>query len=277
MMKKRTCKVGKVRRIVGDILLFLCAVFLIYCAGVMIYRFATVLPNKIWPAARRFFAEFGIMCLIALPACDIRFGLFAWKKNRAVKAIGIVTRILSYLICAAFVTLGAAVVITGTIKDDKPVEGVIVLGLSIDGDKMAKDLEHRLDTALAYKSDHPDTPFIVTGGNSEDPYYSEAGYMSRYLQEKGFDTSSGELIAETNAKTTVENFKYSSAFVDKEKPVGVVTSDLHMFRATGIAKKQGYTDIVRIPAPSEPFLYGENVIWEAICSFFQILKGNLAF
>ncbi len=269
--------ISKSRKIFGTILLLICAILIIYFAAVMIYRLVTVLDAKKWSAATRFLGEFGIMCLLSLPAFDLRFGIFTWAKNKAVKVTGFVLRILSLAICAIFIVLNAAIIITGTIKDDDPVENVCVLGLAIDSDKLPKDLINRLDTAMEYKTDHPDVPFIVTGGNSEDPYYSEAGYMSRYLLEQGFDTSLGELIAETEAKTTVGNFENVSNYVDKEKPLGVVTSNLHMFRATGIARKQGYKSIINIPAPSEPLLFCENVMWESICSFFLTLGGKIAF
>ncbi len=175
-----------------------------------------------------------------------------------------------------FTTLGAAVVITGFQTDDKPVENVCVLGLAIDSDEVSPDLARRLDRALEYKAEHPDIPFIVTGGNSEDPYYSEAGYMQRYLIEHGFDTTTGPLILESNAKTTVENFQNVSKIVDKKEPLGIISSDVHMFRATHIAKKQGYTSIVRLPAHSLPITYCENVMWEVVCAFPQILSGEIA-
>ena len=276
-MKKRPKGIGKTRRIVGYVLLAVCAVLTLYFMAVMVYRLATVVDAKKMSAFTRFMGEFGIMCLLSLPAADVAFDIFSWKKNKKIKVVGIITRVVSCLICLAFVTLGAAVVVTGTIKDEDPVENVCVLGLAIQSDELPKDLIHRLDTALTYKSDHPDVDFIVTGGNSEDPYYSEAEQMRRYLIANGFDTDSGALIAEANAKTTVENFKYTSEIIDKEKPLGVVTSNLHMFRATGIAKKQGYTSLVKIPAPSEPLLYCENAMWEAICSFFLTIGGKIAF
>ena len=269
-------KIGKGRKIIGNVLLIICIVLIVYFATVMAYRLATVIDAKKWSVTRRFLAEFGIMCVIILPAVDIRFGIFSWRKNRGLKVAGIIVRCLSCAVCALFVALGAAVVITGMQTDDQPVKNVCVLGLAIEEEDIAPDLARRLDRALEYKKDHPDIPFIVTGGNSEDPYYSEAGYMQRYLIEHGFDTNAGPLILESNAKTTVENFRYVSETVDKKDPLGVITSDLHMFRATHIAKKQGYTSIVRIPAPSSPLTYVENVMWEVTCAFPQILGGEIA-
>ena len=274
-MKESTQKITKVRKIVAYVLLAICAVFTLYFAAVMFYRVATVVDVKRWPAIRRFFAEFGFMCLLSLPALDIGFGIFSWMKKKTTKIAGIVTRILICTICTLFIALASTVAITGAITDTQTVDNVCVLGLSIDTDELPVDLVHRLNRAVEYREEHEGITFITTGGNSEDPYYSEAAQMERYLIGKGF--SEDEVIAETNAKTTVENFKYTSEIVDKEQPLGVITNNYHIFRASKIAKKQGYTSIVRIPAPAEPLFYCENVMWDSICSFFQTLAGKLEY
>ena len=85
------------------------------------------------------------------------------------------------------------------------------------------------------------------------------------------------MIAEPQAKTTVENFKYAAEYLDKTQPLGVVSSNVHLFRATHIAKKQGYTTLVKIPAQSVPALYPENVMWEAICCVFETMMGHMAY
>lgn len=274
-MKTEKREISKGKKIVAYVLLFICAAFIVYCAAVAAYRFATVTKAKRVSVITRFLADFGITCLLAVPVIDLRFGLFSWKKNRAAKISGIIFRLLTCCICLIFVALGAAVVVTGLITDKEPVENVCVLGLAIDGDEMRPDLINRLDRAVEYRDAHPDVRFITTGGNSEDPYYSEAEQMARYLEEHGFGKESGMLVTETQARTTVENFMYTSEIVDKTQPLGVITSDTHMFRATHIAKKQGYTALIKIPAKTTPAMYMENVMWEAICSFSQILGGEM--
>lgn len=274
-MKSQSRKIGKNRKIVSYVLLFICFAFILYCAAVMIYRLSTVTEAKRFSAVTRFLAEFGITCLLSVPALDLRFGFFSWKKNRAAEIFGVALRVLSCGICIVFVALCAAVVITGMITDDKDVNDVCVLGLAIDGEEMHPDLINRLDRAAEYGDAHPNVCFIATGGNSDDPYYSEAEQMARYLEAKGIRKDTGKLVTETQARTTVENFMYLAEIIDKTAPLGVVTSNVHMFRATSIAKKQGYTDLIKIPARSVPVLYPENVMWEMICSFFEILGGEM--
>ncbi|MBR4800319.1 MAG: YdcF family protein [Clostridia bacterium] len=276
-MKRGERKISKTRRIVGDILLAICAVFLAYFLAVMIYRLATVVEAKRIDAVTRFLSEFGFMCLLSLPAFDVRFKLFSWNRNKGTKVAGATLRVVSCAICVLFVTLGFAIIITGATTDEQSVDSVCVLGLSIDGDELPTDLTYRLDRAIEYNEQNPGALYVTTGGNSDDPYYSEAEYMKRYLEAKGFDVPEGKLIAETNAKTTVENFKYVAEIVDKTQPLAVITNDYHMFRATKIAKKEGYASIVKVPAKSVPILYLENIMRETIVAIFQTLAGELTY
>ena len=265
-------RIAKWRRIVGCVLLGLVAAAILYCAAVMIYRLVATSGHKI--AVLRFLAEFGILTVLSFPAFDLACGIFSWSRRGAAKVAGIVLRVLSIVICAVFVAVAGAVVITGAIRDKEPVETVCVLGNAIDGDRMTPDLISRLDTTLAYVAEHPDVYVIVTGGNSEDPYYTEAAYMERYLLEHGLAPE--RLATEPQATTTIENFEYVAEMVDKTQPLAVITTNHHMFRATHLAKKQGYTDLVKIPAPTEPWLYGENLAWESICCVISFLQGSLA-
>lgn len=260
---------GKARKIVGFVALGLVAAFFVYCAVVMIVRVAGATDAKRWSAVPRFMAEFGVSCLLALPCLDVALGIFSWRKNKAARAAGIVLRVAVCCVCLAFVGMVLAVDITGTITDEEPVETVCVLGLAVNGDEIEKDLEHRLDRALEYKAQHPDVTVIVTGGNSEDADKTEAAYMRRYLLSHGFDTTRGALVEEAQAKTTVQNFQYVAELVDKDKPLAVVTSNTHIFRATAIAQKQGYAKIVRVPAKSEPATYLENLTWDTICAIMM--------
>lgn len=265
------------RRIVGLVLLSICGLFLLYFAAVLIYRLSTASSEKIWSAVTRFLAEIGFLCVLSLPALDVTFGIFSWKRNRAAKAAGRTIRILSCAICAVFLALGMAIMITGALGGAVSAEKVCVLGLAIDGEKLPKDLTYRLEKTLEYQSSYPNTIFIVTGGNGDDPTRSEAAQMARYLEGHGFYDPDDKLILETEASTTVENFKNVASFLDKSEAIGVITNDYHMFRATKIAKKQGYANLIPIAAPSVPSLYCENVMWESICFIFETVRGNTFF
>ena len=48
-----------------------------------------------------------------------------------------------------------------------------------------------------------------------------------------------------------------------------------MDRAVSMAKEAGFTQVMRLPAPSDPIRYGANVMWDVILEINE-LKSVLA-
>ena len=72
------------------------------------------------------------------------------------------------------------------------------------------------------------------------------------------------MVPEDRAETTKDNFRNTALLVSPDEPVVLITSDYHMDRAVLTAKSAGFTDILRLPAPSQFLYYGANVMWEII-------------
>ena len=64
--------------------------------------------------------------------------------------------------------------------------------------------------------------------------------------------------------STRENFRNTAQLIDPSRPVVFISSDYHMDRAVSMAKEAGVTQVMRLPAPSDPIRYGANVMWEVI-------------
>lgn len=135
-----------------------------------------------------------------------------------------------------------------------PVDAVIVLGAGVNGREPSMALKSRLDAALAYLTDHPDVPVVLTGGQGYGEGITEAQCMYDYLTARGVEEE--RLLLEEQALNTAENFAYSKALlaqqgVDMEKAlVAVVTNDFHVARSALIAEKQGLRMIgVGAPLP----------------------------
>ncbi len=94
-------------------------------------------------------------------------------------------------------------------------------------------LQDRLDTALAYLEDHPDTKIIVAGGKGDDEHISEAQCMYDYLTEHGVD---GEKIyMEDRSRNTWQNVNYTMDLMAGEgwnltDDVVLVSSGFHLAR-----------------------------------------------
>ena len=66
-------------------------------------------------------------------------------------------------------------------------EVMVIFGCQVKPDGPSILLRDRLDTALAYLEDHPNTRIVVSGGRGDDEHQSEAQCMYDYLTAHGVD------------------------------------------------------------------------------------------
>ncbi|MCI8549271.1 MAG: YdcF family protein [Lachnospiraceae bacterium] len=155
---------------------------------------------------------------------------------------------------------------------EKPKENLdylVVLGAQVRGDTITKSLRYRLDTAIDYLEENPDTKVVVTGGKGPGENVSEAVAMRNYLVEHGIERH--RIIMERYATNTEENLSYSKALIgDSGKSVGVVTNGFHVFRSVCLAEKTGMEHVVGIAAPSDGFTLPNMLVRE----FFAVLKDK---
>lgn len=138
---------------------------------------------------------------------------------------------------------------------------IIVLGAQVKENGPSAVLKYRLDVAIEYLNENPDTVCIVSGGQGYNEPFSEAKGMADYLKNQGIDVE--RIIQEDKSTTTVENIKFSMALMEqKNASVGVVANDFHVYRATQIAKKQGLHDVSGIAAYSSIPYLPNNILRE---------------
>ncbi len=124
-------------------------------------------------------------------------------------------------------------------KEDLP---VLILGCGVEKGKPSTILRERLDTALQYLEEHPESSVIVCGGKGPDELISEAECMAVYLEEHGIEA--GRIHREDASRNTRENLANAAVILEREqlgKRAVVVTSDFHCFRAIGLAADNGIT------------------------------------
>ena len=188
-------------------------------------------------------------------------------------------RIVSFAVSAALILL--FVVVEGLILSgfrqhgERGLDYIIILGAQIYESGPSIVLKYRLDTVAEYLTDNPQTICIVTGGQGYNEPWSEAQGMCEYLVKQGI--SDERIILEERARNTTQNIIYSLVLLDdrgidlREKNVGIVTNDFHVFRGLSIAKKQGMTRVCGIAAGSRPLYLPNNMLRE----FFGVCKDRL--
>lgn len=144
---------------------------------------------------------------------------------------------------------------------------IIVLGAQVRGRKISDSLKRRLDRALEYTRSFPETKVIVSGGQGPGEEITEADAMAEYLISRGVDEK--RIRREKESSSTRENLRFSSRFADIRKDrIGIVTNGFHIYRASLIAKEEGYRRLCLIPASSNP-VYQLNYLTR---EFFALLE-----
>lgn len=128
------------------------------------------------------------------------------------------------------------------IPRSKDFDYVIIHGAGlINGDKVSKLLQERIDKAIfVYKKDPSPTILIPSGGKGSDEKISEAEAMKKYLVGQGIPES--DIILEDQSATTFENLRFSKAIIDSRegrKYTALVTSNYHVYRALRYCRKAG--------------------------------------
>ena len=174
---------------------------------------------------------------------------------------------LSIIIIAIIGILGLAAATTvsmikGNSKAAQPGATVVVLGCRVYDDHISLTLKARLDAAIDYLNENPDSACIVSGGQGPNESHTEASAMYEYLVEKGI--SPDRIYIEDQSTDTHENLLYSKAIIQKEglNPVtAIATNDYHMYRALKISEKYGY-DAGALPAKTLWWLFPTNYVRE---------------
>ena len=257
---------SRIRRIIGDILLVLAILLTADVIIVMLHKINAVVLKADY---REIFHYELILCAdILLFALDVRFNLFTRSKRTIVRIAGWVLRIVVVLSTLVIVFFCGKVIRGSLINTAGPAENAIVLGLALENGRPTDDLLARLDTAQAYLEEYPEVHLILTGGNADESGRTEAAVMHDILTERG--VSDEQMILEDQAESTKDNFRNTAQIINPGKPVVLISSNYHMDRAVQAAESAGFSDILRLPAPSSFCNFGSNVLWEVILELNEL-------
>ena len=265
---KTSHSISHVRRIIGDVLILLAVLLTIDVIVVMSAKIRAVVLKKDYQEV--FIYELILCAVLLVFALDVRLNLFTRWKPAVLKGIGWTLSAVVVLLSAVILFFCGKVIVGGMVHTAGPADHAIVLGLALENGKPAPDLFARLESARAYLEKNPQAQLILTGGNADESGRTEAAVMRDILTERG--VSETHLILEDQAETTKENFRNIAALIAKDEPVVMISSDYHMDRAVRTAEKEGFTQIMRLPAPSGFFAYGANMMSEVVLDLNDLTK-----
>ena len=178
-------------------------------------------------------------------------------------------------LCLLLLLVTQALVISGMDARGVPeLSYVIVLGAQVRSSGPTVVTRYRLEKAMQYLSENPDTKVIVSGGQGWNEPAPEAVVMKEYLVSHGIPEAG--VLTEEQSRNTEENIRFSAGMLDpSEDSIGIVTNNFHIFRAVSIARKQGYRNVYGIAAPSNPLYLPNNMLRESFGIVKDFLCGNL--
>lgn len=149
---------------------------------------------------------------------------------------------------------------------------IVVLGAQVMPDgSPATVLRYRLEAALDYLNENPDTVCVVTGAKGSNEPISEAECMANYLEKHGISPS--RIIIEDESDSTLENLRNSRALIPDGENVGIVTNNFHLWRSLNIARSEGYSDPAGISARSDLPYLPNNLLRECLSSAWGAVRG----
>lgn len=179
--------------------------------------------------------------------------IFAEKLFAVACAFGLLT------VC---ITLGI-IIKAGAEKAEKGADYLIILGAHVYGERMSSNLRYRVEIGKEYLEENPGTKVILSGGQGLGEDITEAEAMRRYLVKNGI--SEERIMLEDQSVNTDENIKFSREIMkDQNAFVVIATNRFHLYRAEGIAKKQGLKNVQGI---------GQYVRWDTVpnCYLREVL------
>lgn len=143
---------------------------------------------------------------------------------------------------------------------------ILVLGAGVNRDgSLSQTLKDRLNaTIISFKDAKEDCFIVVSGGKGMDEPLSEAEAMKKYLVKEGIEEE--KILMEDKSTNTGENFKFSKKVIEdkagkdiKELKGKIITTDFHAYRASILAKKNDYGEMV---------VYTSNSLWYLVPNFY---------
>jgi uncharacterized SAM-binding protein YcdF (DUF218 family) len=156
-------------------------------------------------------------------------------------------------------------------KGESGAEYIIVLGAQMRDRGPSVVYKARLDSAIEYLNNNPDTKVIVTGGQGANESISEGEGGQEYLLLQGINKD--RILVEKDSFDTDENISNALKLIDTDNDmkICIVTNNFHVFRGVMIAKRYTNAKISGIAAFTQYQYLPNNMVRET----FGILKDIL--
>ena len=203
------------------------------------------------------------------------FGI--WEK--VPKALRKVSFATLWLALAFFLFVEGFILSGFSARGENGLDYIIVPGARVYASGPSVVLKYRLDKALEYLAENPETVCIVSGGQGGNEPFAEAVGMKDYLVKHG--VSEDRILVEDKSLNTVQNMRYCADILEADgvdigkTRIGIITNNFHVFRCKGLAKKAGFANACAFSAGSKPLYLPNNMLREFMGVCKDKLLGNM--
>lgn len=155
-----------------------------------------------------------------------------------------IIKIIALILISSFIMIEGLIIINGQEDKKYDVDYLVVLGSGLWGDVLSPTLLGRMNKALEFIENNPNTKIVVCGGQGKGENMPEAQAMRDYLVLNGVDEN--KIIQENKSTSTMENLKFTKVILansdgKNNHKIMIVTNEFHLFRSKFIAKRLGFT------------------------------------
>lgn len=212
--------------------------------------------SLLWPFAGSAFIAAGILCTKPLP----RFIRLGWR--------------ICLLAGMAWLMIMLGFVLSGMFRTAPAnMDYLIVLGARVEQNGPSPALTRRINAAMEYLEDSPDTIIIASGGQGSDEPMSEALCIRNELIRRGI--SPDRILLEDQSTDTYDNIAFSKQLIENPAAsTGILTNNFHVYRAEKLARSSGLENACGIAARYTGWTLFHYMVREAVCITVELLRGN---
>ena len=175
-----------------------------------------------------------ILATLILFSIKPEYLFFLFQKFRVLTTV--VTSVFCVCVVVICVFLGVMIKYANTTPPENST--VIILGCRVHGMRPSTMLYDRMNTALKYIKENPDSYIITSGGKGKGEDISEAQAIKTYFLEQG--VAEEKIFVEDKSVNTDENIKFSSKIIKDNNlntNIAVATDSFHQFRSACFASE----------------------------------------
>lgn len=189
--------------------------------------------------------QFTGIAFLCVGAICIAYGALFELLQRGVQIAEILIELMTVIASIVIITITAGmnyISCNGSRDNGGSADYAIVFGAAVIGTTPSKVLNSRIEAAVQYANENPETVFVVSGGLGV-AQITEAEAIKRGMVERGVDPA--RILLEEEATSSEQNIDYSLEIIRRHSggedvKLTAVSNEFHLYRLRLLLDWRGY-------------------------------------